>query len=100
AIISLSMLTFNRDRQHSHCLKLIPPLMMLVYAVRFAVVDLGAGGDEFGGFFGHAGGEGFFFAQAFFGGEFAHLLCDLHRAEMRAAHRAVCSIYELIFTPI
>src|SRR5918911_4455442 len=55
---------------------------------QFALVDFGAGGDELGGLLLHAGGEGGLLVEAGLGGVVAHLLRDLHGAEVRAAHGA------------
>src|SRR5690606_3147647 len=51
-------------------------------------VDLGALLDELNRLDLHALLEGLGLVQAFLGGVLAHVLGDLHRAEVRAAHRA------------
>ena len=61
---------------------------MMIGAFGGTVVDLSARSNEFLCFFGHPDGQSLFGLEALFFGVFANVLRDLHRAEMRAAHRA------------
>src|SRR3954462_3847964 len=54
----------------------------------FALVNLGACGDELRRLLFHAGCEGGFIIQLLLRGEVSDLLRDLHRTKMRAAHGA------------
>src|SRR5689334_16944299 len=55
---------------------------------QLALIKLCAGGDELGGLLLHPFGEGGLLVELVLRGVVPDLLCNLHRAEVRAAHRA------------